>query len=171
LWGRWQAVAGRAPDFNFSQTYEKNELVAQDGNYALFRSLGPDSFVAPNNGSIGFQLKASEAFIYTDFTPTFRIETPASLSNGTLTVDFGSKSFATSIDLTSGAETFKLQGGGAVTADGRLDGGVENSSNGVMSLQGLLSKQNGGSAAYIFHSRLDDKRTANGATYWQQNSH
>jgi hypothetical protein len=40
-----------------------------------------------------------------------------------------------------------------------------------MSLQGLLSKQNGGSAAYIFDSRLDEKRTLNGATYWQQNSH
>jgi hypothetical protein len=171
VWGRWQVVAGRAPDFNFAQTYVKNELIAQDGNYALFRSLGPDSYVAPNNGSIGFQLKASEAFIYTDYTPTFRIETPASLTNGSLTVDFGSKSFATSFDLTSGAETFKLQGGGAVGADGRLDGGVEKNTNGVMSLQGLLSKQNGGSAAYIFNTRLDDKRTANGAAYWQQNLH
>jgi hypothetical protein len=113
-------VAGRAPDFNLAQTKDQNELVALNGNYALFRSLGPDSFVAPNNGSIGFQLKGGEAFIYTDFTPTFRIETPASLSNGALTVDFGSKSFATSIDVTSGADTFKLQGGGGVTADGSL---------------------------------------------------
>jgi hypothetical protein len=171
VWGRWQVVAGRAPNFNLPQTAQQNELLALNGNYALFRSLGPDSFVAPNNGSIGFQLKASEAFIYTDFTPTFRIETPASLSNGALTVDFGSKSFATSIDVTSGADTFKLQGGGEVTADGRLNGGTPNNQNGVMSLQGLLSKQNGGSAAYIFDSRIDEKRTLNGAAYWQQNSH
>jgi hypothetical protein len=171
VWGRWQVVAGLPPKFNLPQTAANNELLALDGNYALFRSMGPDTFVAPNNGSIGFQLKGGEAFIYTDFTPSFRLETQASLSNGALTVDFGNKSFATSIDVTSGAETFKLQGGGAVAADGRLDGGVENATNGAMSLQGLLSKQNGGSAAYIFHSRLDDKRTANGATYWQQSSH
>jgi hypothetical protein len=171
VWGRWQVVAGRPPDFNLAQTKDQNELIALNGNYALFRSLGPDSYVAPNNGSIGFQLKGGEAFMYTDYTPTFRIETAASLSNGALTVDFGSKSFATSIDVTSGADTFKLQGGGEVTADGRLNGGTPNNQNGVMSLQGLLSKQNGGSAAYIFDSRIDEKRTLNGAAYWQQNSH
>jgi hypothetical protein len=171
VWGRWQVVAGRPPDFNLAQTKDQNELVALNGNYALFRSLGADSFVAPNNGSIGFQLKGGEAFMYTDYTPTFRISTPASLSNGALTVDFGSKSFATSIDVTSGADTFKLQGGGGVTADGGLEGRVTNNQNGVMSLQGLLSRQNGGSAAYIFDSRIDEKRTLNGVTYWQQNSH
>ncbi len=170
VWGRWQVVAGRAPTFNLPQAAEQNEILALNGNYALLRSMGPDTFVMPNNGSVGFQLKASEAFIYTDYTPTFRVETPASLSNGALTVNFGSKSFATSFDLTSGAEAFKLQGEGTVGADGRLNGSVGSSQQGVLNLQGLLSKQNGGSAAYIFDSRLDDKRTANGVTYWQQSS-
>jgi hypothetical protein len=135
----------------------------------LLRSQGPDTYVAPNNGSIGFQLKDGEAFIYTDYTPTYRIETPATLSNGTLKVDFGSKSFATSVNLSSGTESFKLSGGGAVGADGRLYGDAANGQTGVMNLQGLLSKQNGGSAAYIFDSRIDDKRSANGVTYWQKN--
>jgi len=171
VWGRWQVVAGQAPKFNLPQVYEQYELLALNGNYALLRTKGPDSYVAPNNGSIGFQLKSSEAFIYTDFTPTYRIETPATLTNGTLTVDFGSKSFATSADLVSGSETFKLRGAGAVGADGQLQGSVGRSETGVMNVQGLLSKQNGGSAAYIFDSRLDDKRSANGVTYWQQNVH
>jgi hypothetical protein len=170
VWGRWQVVAGRPPKFNLPQEQEQSELLALNGNYALLRSRGPDSFVMPNNGSIGFQLKGGEAFIYTDYTPTFRIETPATLSNGTLTVDFGGRSFATSIDLTSGTESFKLSGGGTVEADGRL-GADAHGQTGVMSLQGLLSKQNGGSAAYIFDSRLDEKRTANGVTYWQQTVH
>lgn len=170
IWGRWQVVAGLPPNFNLAQTQDQNELLAINGNYALFRSLGTDTFVAPNNGSIGFQLKGGEAFIYTDYTPTFRIETPATLNNGTLTVDFGSKSFATSVDLASGAESFKLRSVGAVGADGRLYGDPANGQTGVMNLQGLLSKQNGGSAAYIFDSRLDEKRTANGVTYWQQST-
>lgn len=167
VWGRWKVVAGTAPKFNLPQAKAQNELLSVNGNYALLRSLGEDSFVAPNNGSIGFQLKTGEAFIYTDYTPTFRIETQASLTNGTLTVDFGSKSFATRVDLASGTETFRLSGKGGVEADGRL-GGLSNGQTGVMNLQGLLSKQNGGSAAYIFDSRLDERRSANGATYWQQ---
>jgi hypothetical protein len=170
VWGRWQVVAGRPVKFNLPQEMEQSELLSLNGNYALLRSRGPDSFVMPNNGSIGFQLKGGEAFIYTDYTPTFRVETPATLSNGTLTVDFGSRSFTTGINLTSGTESFKLSGGGTVEADGRL-GADAHGQTGVMSLQGLLSKQNGGSAAYIFDSRLDEKRTANGVTYWQQNIH
>lgn len=170
VWGRWEVVAGLPPKFNLPQAKEQAELVAINGNYALLRSVGPDSYVAPNNGSIGFRLADGEAFIYTDYTPGFRIEKPASLANGTLTVDFGSKHFATSIDLVSGTESFKLSGAGTVEADGRL-GAAANGQTGVMNLQGLLSKQNGGSAAYIFDSRLDDKRTANGATYWQQIPH
>jgi hypothetical protein len=168
VWGRWQVVAGLPPNFNLPQTMGENEIVAINGDYALFRTLGADSFVAPNNGSIGFQLKGGEAFIYTQYTPTFRTETPATLSDGTLTVDFGSKSFATSVNLASGSESFKLSGTGSVGADGKLNGDLPNGQTGVMNLQGLLSKQNGGSAAYIFDSRLDDKRSANGVTYWQQ---
>jgi FecR protein len=171
VWGRWQVVAGLPPKFNLPQALDQYEMVGLSGNYALLRSRGPDSYVAPVNGSIGFQLKSSEAFIYTDYTPTFRIETPAKLTNGTLTVDFGSKTFATSADLVSGAESFKLGGTGTVAADGQLLGSVARSETGVMNVQGLLSKQNGGSAAYIFDSRLDEKRTANGVTYWQQNVH
>lgn len=168
VWGRWRVVAGLPPNFNLAQASDQYERLAIDGNYALLRTLGSDTFVAPNNGSIGFQLKASEAFIYTDYGPTFRVETPATVSNGTLTVNFGDKSFATSFDLTSGTEKFKMQGGGMVKTDGQLDGGVVNNQNGLLNLQGLLSKQNGGSAAYIFDSRLDEKRTVNGVTYWQQ---
>jgi hypothetical protein len=169
VWGRWQVVAGLPPNFNLNQAMDESELLTLNGSYALLRSRGPDSYVAPNNGSIGFQLKGGEAFVYTEYTPAFRIETPASVSNGKLTVDFGNKSFTTSIDVTSAGETFKLGSTGAVREDGRLFGGGS-SQPGVMNLQGLLSKQNGGSAAYIFDSRIDEKRLINGATYWQQNS-
>ena len=168
VWGRWQVVAGLPPDFNLPQVKEQNELLAINGNYALLRSQGPDAFVAPNNGKIGFALKESEAFVYTNYTPTFRIETPAKLSNGALTVDFGNRSFATSAELTSGTESFALRGAGAVGADGRMYGDASNGQTGVMNLEGLLSGQNGGAAAYIFDTRLDDKRTANGVTYWQK---
>jgi hypothetical protein len=115
---------------------------------------------------MGFELKDSEAFIYADYTPTYRVSTPAKLSNGSLTVDFGSKSFATSVDLVDGTKTTKLQAGGAVGADGRLYGDAAAGRTGYMNVQGLLSNDKGGSAAYIFNSRLDSLRTVNGTTYW-----
>jgi hypothetical protein len=37
-----------------------------------------------------------------------------------------------------------------------------------MNVQGVLSKDKGGSAAYIFDGRVDANRTVNGATSWRQ---
>lgn len=168
VWGRWQVVAGRPPTFNLANAGDQNEILQLNGNYALLRTRGPDTYVPPSNGSIGFQLRNSEAFVYTDYTPGFRVETPATLSNGVLNVDFGKQSFATSIDMTSQAGNAKLQATGAVGADGQLHGDDANGRTNVMNVKGLLSNQNGGSAAYIFDSRLDDKRTVNGVTYWEK---
>lgn len=170
VWGRWQVVAGRPPTFNLANTAEQNDVLSLNGNYALLRTRGPDTYVAPSNGSIGFQLRNSEAFVYTDYTPTYRVETPATLSNGVLTVDFGKQSFATSVDMTSQAGNATLQATGAVGADGQLHGDGANGRTNIMNVRGLLSNQNGGSAAYIFDSRLDDKRTVNGATYWEKST-
>jgi hypothetical protein len=168
VWGRWTVVAGSPPTFNLANAADQNDLLGLSGNYALLRTRGPDSYVAPSNGSIGFQLRSSEAFVYTDYTPTYRVETPATLSNGVLTVDFGKQSFATSVDMTSQAGNAKLQATGAVGADGQLHGDLANGRTNIMNVQGLLSNQNGGSAAYIFDGRLDDKRTVNGVTYWEK---
>ena len=168
VWGRWQVVAGLPPKFNLPNAQDQNDLLALSGNYALLRTRGPDTYVAPNNGSIGFELRGGEAFVYTDYTPTYRVETPATLSNGMLTVDFGKQSFATSVDLASQAGNATLQGSGAVGKDGRLYGDAAAGRAGFINVQGLLSNQNGGSAAYIFDGRLDEKRSVNGVTYWEK---
>jgi hypothetical protein len=168
VWGRWQVVLGSPPTFNLANAAEQNDVLSLNGNYALLRSRGPDTYVAPSNGSIGFQLRSSEAYVYTDYTPTYRVVTPGTLSNGVLNVDFGKQSFATSVDLTSQAGNARLQATGAVGADGQLHGDLANGRTNIMTVQGLLSNQNGGSAAYIFDGRLDEKRTVNGMTYWEK---
>lgn len=168
VWGRWQVVSGLPPKILLGLSGDNNELLALNGNYALMRAPGADSDVSPNNGSIAFRMSDSEAFVYTDFTPTYRTTTPATLSNGVLNIDFGSKSFSTSVDMSSSAGNAKLQAGGQVGKDGRLHGDQANGRLGYMNVQGILSSQNGGSAAYIFDSRLDERRTVNGATYWEK---
>jgi hypothetical protein len=170
IWGRWTVVAALPPKFYLATTMEQNELLAQNGDFALFRTSGKD-YVAPNNGSIGFKLSDSEAFVYTDFTPTYRTVSKAALANGALTVDFGSRNFSTTVDLIADGQTTRLQSNGAVGNDGRMRGDEAGSRTGYMNVQGLLSNANGGSAAYIFDSRLDEKRSVNGAAYWQQIKH
>lgn len=168
VWGRWQVVSGLPPKIILSMAQNTNELLALNGNYALLRGAGKEEYISPSNGSIGFRLRDSEAFVYTDFTPTYRTTTAAQLNNGVLSVDFGSKSFATSFDMTSAAGNAQLQASGQVGKDGRLYGDVANGRAGFVNVQGLLSSQNGGSAAYIFDGRLDERRTVNGATYWEK---
>jgi hypothetical protein len=168
VWGRWQVVAGLPPRILLGLSNDTNELLALNGNYALLRSPSSSDYVSPNNGSIGFRMRDSEAFVYTDYTPTYRTTTAATLSNGVLTVDFGNKSFSTSVDMASSAGNAALRADGQVGKDGRLYGNLANGRTGYMNVQGMLSSQNGGSAAYIFDSRLDERRTVNGATYWEK---
>lgn len=168
IWGRWAVVAGAPPKFVLSLTQDVNgnKLFATDGAYALLRTTGAD-YIAPSNGNIGFKLSDSEAFIYTTYTPTYELVSKATLTNGALNVDFGTKSFTTGVDLISNTgDRTRLTADGSVTQDGALYGNRANGRAGYMNVQGLLSNANGGSAAYIFNSRLDDKRTVNGATYW-----
>jgi len=168
VWGRWQVVSGLPPKLILSMAQNNSELLAINGNYVLLRTPGQGEYIAPNNGSIGFKLRESEAFVYTDYTPTYRVATTASLKNGELTVDFGSKSFSTGVDMVSSTGNARLTAGGQVGKDGRLYGDGASGRIGVMNVQGLLSNQDGGSAAYIFDSRLDERRTVNGVTYWKK---
>jgi hypothetical protein len=167
IWGRWQQVNEFYAQLDLTETRKQNELLAVNGNYALFRTPGQD-YVLPNNGTIGFRLWDSNAFVYTDYSYSSRIATPATLTNGSLTVNFGDRSFATSLDLLYDGNTAKLQAQGTVGIDGRLYGDDANGKPGLINVQGLLSNDKGGSAAYIFDGRLDSLRTVNGAAYWRK---
>jgi hypothetical protein len=166
VWGRWLTLMDSEPTIDLvTQKAAKSELLAVDGNFALFRTPGRE-YVVPVNGTIGFALKDSEAYIYSDYG-VYRRTTAATLSNGKLNIDFGSKQFSTSLDLTNtdNGELIKLQAQGAVTGDGRLYGDASNSRPGYIDVKGLLTKDEG--AAYIFSGRLDPLRTVNGGTSWR----
>lgn len=165
IWGRWVQSGPYLPKIYLTQAMDKAALIAVNGDYALLRTPGAD-FVAPNNGSVGFSLRDSDAVVYTNYGYGSRTIAAATLSNGALNVDFGSRSFATSFDVLSGGEVFPFQAGGTVGGDGRLYGDDANSRPGYLNVQGLLSNEKGGSASYIFDGRIDTLRTVNGATYW-----
>jgi len=164
IWGRWQAVLDQpVQNDNVALSKAGNALVAQNGNYSLFRSKG-EQFVSPAQGSAGFSLKQSEAVVLDTQT---NVQTAATLSNGSLVVNFDKARFATAFDLLNQGLTSKLHAEGAVTSDGLLMGDsqfYDKVTN--MNVNGALSKSNGGSAGYLFDTRLDSRRLATGVTYW-----
>lgn len=167
VWGRWQRLIGKTAKINLVAEQGKSELLAVNGNYALFRTAGKD-YVAPEKGKIGFAMHDSEAFIYSDIGAT-RSVASAIVTNGKLNVDFDTRTFNTSVDVHNRLEKFSLTGQGTITGDGRMHGDAALGRPGVMGIQGLLSNDvEGGSAAYIFDARLDKVRTVNGVTYWRK---
>ena len=165
VWGRWQALAATPAKFNLISQKAKSELIAINGNYALFRTPGSD-YVAAEKGNIAFKLQESEAFVTTNSDGLKKVSQAAVLG-GKLAVDFGARTYATNLDMTSNADKFTMRSDGRITSDGRMFGNVPTGA-GMMNVQGLLSNENGGSAAYIFDGKVDDKRTINGAAYWRK---
>ena len=163
VWGRWQAVNGLPTDFNLELEWGKNQLVALSGYYGILRTPG-QSYVTPERGNVGFKLADSEAFVTTNYGYASNAVV-ANLSNGKLDVDFGNKSFTTSFDAATLKENFSFRGDGVVTSDGGLYGGVNGRAN-YVNVQGLLSNDKGGAAAYIFDGQIDERRRINGAAYW-----
>jgi hypothetical protein len=167
IWGRWQQSDAFYAKFDLLTEKANAELIAVNGDYALLRTPGRD-FVAPNNGSIGFVLRDADAVVYTDYGYGARTVAAATVGNGSLNVDFGSRAFTTRFDVFSKDEKIPFQGSGTVGADGRLFGAETNSRPGILNIQGLLSNDKGGSASYLFDGRIDTLRSVNGATYWQK---
>jgi hypothetical protein len=165
VWGRWVQFGAYYAKLNLPAEMEKAELLAVNGDYALLRTPGRE-FVAPNNGSIGFSLRDAEAVVYTDYGYGSRTIAPATVANGSLNVDFGSRTFATNFNILSKDESIPFQATGAVGNDGRLYGDEAKGRPGYLNVQGLLSNDKGGSASYIFDGRIDTLRTVNGVTYW-----
>jgi len=164
IWGRWQTVMDQAPTTDLSkQLNTKINLIAMNSYFALSQTKGTE-WQVPTTGSMGFSLKESEAYILDETKATNSV---AKLENGRMQVDFAKASFSTGFDLVSSVnERFKLQNQGSVGTDGRLYGGSVVVGNNNMTVNGVLTPENGGAAAYLFQTRLDEKRTASGITFW-----
>ena len=164
VWGRWAAVLGQAGDIDIAKIVAaKGELLAISPYFAVLRTSGVD-WQTPVQGTMGFALQQSEAYILTESS---RALSAARLENGQLQIDFSRASFATSFDLVSQqSERFKFQAQGDVSRDGRLLGASQFARPTNMAVSGAIGPENGGSAAYIFQGRIDDARLGTGVTSW-----
>jgi hypothetical protein len=163
-WGRFAAIADKAANISIvDKKAAGSELIAATGYYALLRSKG-EAYVTPEKGSLGFVLKGGEAYIFSDNVTVKPVQ--AQLENGALTFNFDNKSYSTKFDLVNGAERILMTANGPVGSDGTFWTRTGYTPNTNMSLNGVLSNENGGSAAYVFQRTLDDNRFVNGVTTW-----
>ncbi|MBV7537499.1 FecR family protein [Duganella sp. sic0402] len=161
MWGRWAAIADQPATVDSAALLAAGgKRVAYNSYYTVIRTKGAD-WEIPQQGSVGFALRSSDALVLNSAT---QLTSAASLQNGQLQVDFDKRTFSTGFDLLTAGQTYKLQSTGFVGNNGDLSGNVQYVQGTNMAVSGSLGANN--NAAYIFSSRLDDKRTAYGATYW-----
>ena len=163
LWGRWQPVLDKAANLDLvKELNAKGEVIAIFDGYALMRSAGK-AWDLPTSGSVGFALKQSEAVI---FDEAHNRTTAAQLANAKLQIDFGKATFATSFDILNASERFQFGAQGTVARDGTFEARNQFALPNNVNLNGLVTPESGGSAAYIFQGRIDDTRRATGITSW-----
>ncbi|WP_334187496.1 FecR family protein [Noviherbaspirillum sp.] len=160
-WGRYAAILDLPASKDASKLVNATIAVNQS-YYSIYREKGSE-WQVPVNGSMGFSLRDSEAFIVDG--PNSKVSA-ATIENARLQVDFGKASFATGFDLVHQNERFKMQAQGEVSKDGGLYGASQFTPGTNMLVEGVLSQENGGRAAYVFQSRIDANRLATGATFW-----
>jgi hypothetical protein len=161
-WGRWQKVLDQEANIDMAKmSSEKARRIHFNDYFVLYRAEAGD-WQIPNTGVLNFGLRESAVYINEEG----RGLSTAKIENGKLQVNFGSQTFTTGFDLVNQSERFKLQAQGGVTRDGLFVGDSQFLAPTNMAVSGVLTPEKGGSAAYLFQSRLDATRIATGATYW-----
>jgi hypothetical protein len=160
IWGRWATVLGQAPTVDFNKQFAQSKFIASNNYFALFQEKNTE-WQLPTSGVMGFALKDSSTYVANEKLNQLSI---AKLENASLTVDFAKTTFNTSFDVLTGSDRFSRQAQGKVYSDGQF--AAQGLYPNTMQVNGVLSAERGGAAAYLFQTRLDDNRVAYGATYW-----
>ena len=111
IWGRWgkDAIPGDSITLPFLEALKGNEVTVGDGYYFLFREPSKLNVLPSLSTKVDFGLKSSSAY-YRNAANEMQ---PATVQSGTLGVDFGNKTFATSLNLTApstGVQSFTQSG-------------------------------------------------------------
>lgn len=161
IWGRWESVAGAAPDAEIialagSKAYTRPITV---GSYVLARPVAT-SLVLPREGTAAFNLAASDATMKKIDGPSIA----AQVDNGRLAIDFGARTFTTSLQVSSSLGTVNLNASGSVTQTGALEGALFSGTT----VRGYLGGALAGEAVYGFKTNDTTALSAQGITRWSR---
>lgn len=165
MWGRWAPFANSAP------VADTNAFRAQYGSFAatnmayVLSVSDPQNLRMPETGQFNFNLFASEAFEMNGGT----LVGAATVNSGQLGVNFGARTFTTSLNVTASGTNAVLNSAGLITSDGRLEGFLIYSRPGLnMNVGGALGGSGANQAGYLFDGPLGNGRSVVGATSWRR---
>lgn len=158
-WGRWQPVYDH--DANATLAKDGAERIAFNEVYVLFRSTKGDAYVTPERGNVGFALKSSEASVRDTGS---LVRSMATVSGGTLAVDFGTAVYTTTLDVLHDGGRYALASQGKVSREGILNGTNQFNSVNNINLTGALDGSGG--ATYLFEGNLTPRKVISGITVW-----
>lgn len=162
VWGRWQPLVDMPANVDLSKLQADYQRIAMDSYHVLLRNKD-NLWQSPTEGSVSFSLQNYQALVQSGGNGPVSI---AGIENGQLNVNFATSNFTTQFDLTTQGERFARKAEGSVQSDGTFGNALQFIGNNNMFVQGILANDPGPRAAYLFQSRLDDNRVANGVTYW-----
>lgn len=159
IWGRWQGIADLPADDAKLALASEQQLVSTriTGSFFIART-GKDDLTLPNDGRFAFRLTSGEAYIIEN-----SIARAAQIQSPQLELDFGKRSFSTSLLVVNGATKVDIQSRGDITNLGDLVGSIIFSNATVL---GSVTGTNGQSASYIFNRNVSDTLRATGGTSW-----
>jgi hypothetical protein len=161
-WGRYQAVAGAPADTLVNaQISDLNKYAPAQvlGAYQIAR-LRDTAYVAPREGTAGFVLTSSDAILQR----SGREAVQASVQDGKLSVDFGARTFNTSLTVVGDGVQVPFVSSGNVTKLGEL---VNVNSLADYRVKGYLGGASAEEAAYLFQYK-NSAVMVNGATRWSR---
>ena len=161
-WGRWADVVNLGKGVDLAKFMKGLEPIAISWpSYVVARNN--DSLVMPGVGVANFNLSSFEAGVYLNNNPGLAIA--AQITNPTLSVDFGNRTFTTQLSVVGGAYKGDFIAKGAVMPTGlfEFDAGRSN-----MALAGGLAGNPADQAAYIFSGRIDANAMTAGGTFWRK---
>lgn len=152
-WGRWEHVALQDVPLFTEVRGEGKETLFTNDLFVLYRN---ENFTSLGAGSATFNLYDADAALVDN-----GVYTPVAVTNGALAINFDSRTFQTSLNVSSG-----LTGAHSLSASGAVDAkGLLRSDQGSMGVLGGLSGD-GSQAGYLFTHSLSEGRSIQGATQW-----
>ncbi|MFM1948132.1 MAG: hypothetical protein RL706_153 [Pseudomonadota bacterium] len=164
IWGRWarDPIANDSLTVPFLDAMRGNEVTVGDGYYFLFREPSNINVLPTLTTKTDFGLKSSSAY----YRNAANEMVPATVSNGSLSIDFGAKTFATQLGLSAegaGLQSFS-QSGNINAANGIFLGRSGPEASPTSSLAGAISLD-ARQAGYLFKTQVG-RGTFVGATLW-----
>ncbi|MGF6837650.1 hypothetical protein QF001_001517 [Paraburkholderia youngii] len=164
FWGRYKSLGSYGADTTLTALVQQgSEQVSLTGTGPFAMTRAPQTeMVMPTSGNFKFGLQAAQAFVV---TATTGAATEAQISNPLLSIDFGTRAFQTSMNLSANGASYAISGSGSVTPDGKLvsEFGVSRAL-----VRGVLAGKNATQAGYLFTQSLGGSNAAYGATQWSR---